>query len=150
MDVTIVDQPELRIAGIRHTGPYQNIGQTFARLGGIINGPLPAGAKMVALYHDDPGMTPPDRLRSDAGITLAGNAGAPAGLIEQRIAPGRYARALHQGSYEGLPAAWDRLKNEWLPQNGHHIGHPSYELYLNTPMTVPPADLRTELYIRLA
>jgi AraC family transcriptional regulator len=149
MDVTIIDQPEVRVAGIRHIGPYQHIGQSFAKLGGIINGTLPAGARMIALYHDDPAVTPADRLRSDAAITLPDNTGAPAGLIEQRIPRGRYARALHHGSYDGLPAAWDRLKNDWLPHHGHRMGHPSYELYLNTPMTTPPADLRTELYIRL-
>ena len=28
MDVTIVNQPDLRIAGIRHIGPYQQIGRS--------------------------------------------------------------------------------------------------------------------------
>src|SRR4029079_16366362 len=58
MEVTIVEQPELRIAGIRHIGPYQEIGREFGRLGHILKGPPPPGSQMIALYHDDPEVTP--------------------------------------------------------------------------------------------
>ncbi len=57
MDVTIVNQPELRIAGIRHIGPYPQIGRAFGSLGGILKGPPPAGSQMIALFHDDPATT---------------------------------------------------------------------------------------------
>ena len=52
-------------------------------------------------------------------LTLPDNAPAPDGLIEQRVPAGRYARAVHKGGYEGLPATWNALKNEWLPKSGH-------------------------------
>ena len=149
MDVTIVNQPDLRIAGIRHIGPYQEIGREFGRLGGLLKGPPPAGSQMIALYHDDPEVTPSDRLRSDAALSLPGKAPSPAGLIEQHIPAGRYAKAIHKGGYEGLPAAWAALKNEWLPKSGHKMGHPSYEIYLNNPMTTEKAELLTEIYLRL-
>ena len=42
MDVTIVQQPELRVAGIRHIGPYQEIGREFGRLGGFLKRPAAA------------------------------------------------------------------------------------------------------------
>jgi len=90
---------------------------------------------MIALYHDDPEVTPSDKLRSDAALSLPGRAPSPSGLIEQHIPAGRYAKAIHKGGYEGLPAAWAALKNEWLPKSGHKMGHPSYEIYLNNPMT---------------
>jgi AraC family transcriptional regulator len=149
MDVTIKQQPELRVAGIRHIGPYQNIGQAFGRIGGMLKGPPPAGSQMIALYHDDPATTPPDQLRSDAAISLAPGTPNPDGLIEQRVSAGRYAFTLHKGSYEGLPAAWNALKNEWLPTSGHRMGHPGYEIYLNNPMTSEKAELLTEIYMRL-
>jgi AraC family transcriptional regulator len=150
MDVTIIQQPELRIAGIRHIGPYHEIGRAFGRLGGMFKVPPPAGAQMVALFHDDPAVTAADQLRSDAAITLIGHASAPAGLIEQRIPAGRYAKTIHRGGYEGLPAAWNALKKDWLPNSGHRMGAPSYEVYLNNPMTTEKADLLTEIYLRLA
>ena len=149
MDVTITEQPELRIAGIRHIGPYQQIGRAFRSLGGILKSPPPPGSQMIALFHDDPAKTPEDRLRSDAALTLPGSAKTPDGLIEQRVPAGRYARAVHKGSYEGLPAAWNALKNEWLPKSGHTMGNPSYELYVNNPMTTEQSELMTEIYLRI-
>ena len=149
MEVTIVEQPELRIAGIRHIGPYQEIGREFGRLGGILKGPPPAGSQMIALFHDDPAVTPVDRLRSDAALTLSVHTPAPDGLIERHVPGGRFARAVHKGGYEGLPAAWNALKTEWLPGSGHKMANPSYETYVNNPMTVPKDDLLTEIYLRL-
>src|SRR5689334_17755111 len=112
MDVTIVDRPELRMAGVRHIGPYNEIGRAFGSLGHILKGPPPADAQMIALYHDDPDTTAPQNLRSDAGFTLPGNLTCPDGLIEHRAPAGKYARTVHKGGYEGLPAAWAALKKE--------------------------------------
>ena len=150
MDVEIRERPQMRIAGIRHIGPYHEIGRSFQRLGGILKGPPPAGSQMIAVFHDDPATTAPDRLRSEAAMTLPDNARTPDGLIEQRVPAGRYARAVHKGSYEGLPATWNALKNEWLPKSGHTMRNPSYELYVNNPMTTEKSELLTEIYLRLA
>jgi len=151
MDVTIVEQPELRIAGIRHIGPYQDIGREFGRLGGILKGPPPPGSQMIALFHDDPSVTPADRLRSDAALTLSVHTPAPDGLVERHVPGGRYARAVHKGGYEGLPAAWNALKKDWVPSSGHTVraGSPSYEIYVNNPMTVAKDELVTEIYLRI-
>ena len=92
---------------------------------------------------------PPEQLRSEAALTLSPHAKAPDGLIEQRVPAGDYARTVHQGSYEGLPATWNALKNEWLPSSGRRMGHPSYEVYVNNPMTTEKSGLLTEIYLRL-
>lgn len=148
MDVTITTQPELRVAGIRHIGPYHEIGGEFARLGSIAGTP-PAGAQMIAIFHDDPETTPADRLRSDAAMTLPAGVRAANGLIEQRLRAGRYASYVHRGSYAELPGAWARLRKEWLPAHGHRAASPSYEIYLNNPMTTPKTELLTEIFVRL-
>ena len=97
MDVHIVNQPDLRIAGIRHIGPYQEIGREFGRLGGLLKGPPPAGSQMIALFHDDPAVTPPDKLRSDAALTLPGN--APVAVGADRAAHSR--RPLRENDSQG-------------------------------------------------
>lgn len=148
MDVSIVDQPELRIAGIRHIGPYPEIGREFGRLGGILKGPPPAGSQMIAVFHDDPAVTPADKLRADAALTLAGKTPAPMGLIEQRVPKGRYAKAVHKGGYEGLPAAWAALK-DWASTHGRKPLQPGYEVYVNNPMTTEKPELVTEIYMRV-
>ena len=149
MNVSIKDQPELRVAGIRHIGPYHEIGRAFGRLGGIAGAP-PRGAQMIAIFHDDPETTPHEMLRSDAAMTLPSGAHTPNGLIEQRIPAGRFASFVHKGPYEELPKTWARLKNEWLPANGYRAAQPSYEIYLNNPITTAKPELLTEILLRLA
>jgi AraC family transcriptional regulator len=152
--VDIDDMPELRVGAIRHVGPFNQIGQAFGRLGAIAGAAglfQQPGAAMVALYHDMPETTPPEKLRSDAGIIVPRGVPLPDGLTEQTLPAGRYARATHVGPYDQLPGAWRRLLGEWLPASGHHLGAaPSYELYRNDPSTVKPEELITELYVSLA
>lgn len=153
MQVEIVDRPELRVATVIHRGPYHRISEAFARLGSLAG---PAGLirerpTMLAVYYDDPEITPEADLRSDAGLVVPNDAQLPEGLTETRLAAGRYARALHIGPYENLGDTWSRFMGQWLPQSGHRLGAgASYEIYHNTPADTPPDQLRTELYLPLA
>ena len=152
MHADIVDQPAMRVAAVKHRGPYHRIGEAFSKLGELA---LPAGlfspaAKMIGIYYDDPETTPESELRSEAGVTVPESAKIPPGLVEVRIPAGRMARATHIGGYEGLSETWARLTGEWVEQSGQRIGDGvSYEIYLNTPMDAPKEKLRTELYIPL-
>jgi AraC family transcriptional regulator len=150
MDVAIVKQPELRVAALRHVGPYDRIGQTFQKLydtttsAGFTPGPE---SKLIALYHDDPRTTPADKLRSDAGIIVPAGAPIPAGVDEQHVPAGQYAKTVHAGGYENLPNTWRALMGEWLPKSGHRsAARSNYEIYLNTPMETAKDQLRTEVY----
>jgi len=154
MDVQIKTMPEQRVGTVRHVGPYSEIGEAFGRLGdiagkaGLFSRPE---AAMIALYYDDPQSTPPDQLRSDAGVVVAPDVALPEGLGEQRIAAGDYASTTHVGPYEQLGDTWARFMGEWLPASGRRIGDGvSYEVYHNTPMDTPKEQLRTEIRIPLA
>jgi AraC family transcriptional regulator len=152
MDVEIKKMPALRTAGLRHLGSYQEIGEAFNRLHAIVGPPQQQSpnTSLIAIYHDDPEMTPEPELRSDAAIGLAPEASVPTGLREQRLPAGRYACALHRGSYKGLPQAWSELLGQWLPLSGHRLGPgPRYEIYLNTPMDTAEDELCTQLYLPL-
>ena len=154
MDVTITAMPELRLGTVRHIGPYNQIPVAFAALGARL-GPaagtlMLAGARMLAIYHDDPELVPLDQLRSDAAVSVPDGMAIPEGLVEQRLAAGRYARTTHVGPYEALGDAWLRLLGEWLPQSGERMANSEcYELYVNDPSTTPKAELKTELYVPL-
>jgi AraC family transcriptional regulator len=154
MDVEIKDMPELRVATLRHVGPYNRISEAFARLGGIAGaaGLLNGRPTMLAIYHDDPETTPGSELRSDAAVVVSPQARVPEGLGEQRIQAGRYARTTHIGPYEHLGDAWGRFMGEWLPRSGERLNSDgvTYEIYRNTPEEVPKDKLETELYIPLA
>lgn len=153
MEVQIKNMPELHVATVRHVGPYNRISEAFARLGELANGTLlttSAEAMMLALYHDDQETTPAAELRSDAALVIPAEAKVPNGLGEQRIPGGRYACTIHIGPYEKLGDVWGRFMGEWLPQSGQRMTDGvSYEIYRNTPMTVPKEKLETELYIPL-
>lgn len=154
MNVSIETMPEMIVAAVRHVGPYNTISQAFAQLGEIAQRAglhSLAGATMVALYHDDPESTPPAELRSDAAIVVPKGTQLPKELTEIHIPAGRYARTTHLGPYTELGDTWSRLMGQWIPQNGHRIGSSSsYEVYRNTPMTAPPSELKTDLYVPLA
>ncbi|WP_394843838.1 AraC family transcriptional regulator [Pendulispora brunnea] len=154
MNVTIEEMPELRVAAIRHVGPYDRISEAFARLGGLA---APAGLfqapglKMLAIYHDDPETTAPEQLQSDAGITVGPGVRVPDGAVEVKIPAGRYAHATHVGPYTELGDCWSRLMGGWLPQSGHRVGSgPAYEVYRNNPTNAAPHELTTDLYLSLA
>lgn len=153
MNVQIEARPELRVATVRHVGPYNRISSAFARLGEIAgaSGLIGAASEMLAIYHDDPETTPEGELRSDAALVVRPDALLPESLGEQRLPAGPYARTVHVGPYEQLGDAWGRLMGEWLPSSGHRVGEgSSYEIYRNTPAEVPPEELVTELYVPLA
>jgi AraC family transcriptional regulator len=153
MQVEIVEMPVLRVAALRHVGPYSQISQTFSKLSQIagLAGLVRNDAAMVALYHDDPESVPQDRLRSDAGIIVPAGAQIPATLTEQTLPAARYAKTVHRGPYEQLGDAWARFLGEWLPSSGQRLAStPSFELYRNTPLDTPKEQLITELYAPLA
>lgn len=153
MNVDITTLDELRVAAVRHVGPYSRISEAFARLGSLAGpaGLIAGDSKMLAIYHDDPEATAEAELRSDAGVSVKANAELPEGLEEHRIVAGRYARMLHVGPYEQLGDAWSRLLGQWLPASGERLGDGlSFEIYENTPMDVPKNELRTVLHVPLA
>jgi len=55
------------------------------------------------------------------------------------------ARVVHEGGYDELEAAWDRL-GTWMSEHGLGFGMPFWEVYITEPSPdMDPADLRTEL-----
>lgn len=152
MNVEIKQLPGLRLAALRHVGPYNRISEAFGRLGELAGrGGLFSGKPtMIALYHDDPEHTPEAELRSDAALVVGEGVALPSGLTEQRIPAGKYAVTTHHGPYEQLPDAWARFK-ESLSQSKQRTGPGvAHEVYLNNPMEVPKEQLLTELYVPLA
>lgn len=151
MNATIETMPEMKVATVHHIGPYNQIGEAFARLGPLA-GPLIGmpGTMMVGIYHDDPEGVPAAELRSDAGLVVPPSAHVPAGLATMTIPAGRYAKAIHKGAYDRLGDAWSQLMGVWIPQHDERIGSGvSFEVYRNTPMDAQPEDLVTELYVPL-
>lgn len=94
-----------------------------------------------SLYHDHPSGTADVEVgyTTDREIEPSGRAGPGA------LPGGRVARVVHEGGYDELAAAWDRL-GDWMSEHGLSGRMPFWEVYLTEPSPdMDPADLRTEL-----
>jgi AraC family transcriptional regulator len=151
MPVTNTTVPGMRLAAIRHIGPYNQLGRTFGQLHGLVTAAKLPHRELLAVFYDDPATTPLDQLRSDAAVIVDEDVRLPEGVVEQRIPAGQYLTTDHHGSYERLTDAWGRFKHEIAETTGQREprGY-TFELYRNTPMDVPEDQLLTTLYMAVA
>lgn len=139
--VEVRELPELTVAYIRHTGSFGGIGAAFERLmrwagaRGLVRFPE---TRMLAVYHDDPEVTDPEKLRSSACVSVP--AGTPVdGQVGSMTVPGgRFAVAHFEIQPTQFGEAWNALMRDWLPESGYQPDdRMCYELYLNDPSRHP-------------
>jgi len=152
MDVKIQQLKPMRVAFLRHVGPYGEVGGTWDRLLTIMgkDGYLGGGTMMLGICHDDPEVTPPAKVRYDACVTV-GDDFVPTGDIQvQIVAGGEYAMTTHAGPYNSLGRTYAELLGQWVPRSGRELRDvPCFEVYLNDPQSTAPADLLTDIYAPL-
>jgi AraC family transcriptional regulator len=93
----------------------------------------------LSCYHDDPKITPPEKLTVDVCMNVDDNVEVE-GEVKKKILPGgKYAviRVELDGPQE-YGAAWGKIV-EWMKENNVEIdmSRPSYEIYLNDPKAHP-------------
>lgn len=150
MNVEVKNIEPIHAVGLRHIGPYHEIGATFEKLFGIImSQQLPIGPTL-GVYHDDPGSTPPSELRSDAALVVPqGFEGNATGLNPVNIAGGKYAVARYEGAYSGLGKAWEWLYGEWLPNSQEKTASGvCFEMYVRHDQN-DPNNCVTDIYVPL-
>jgi AraC family transcriptional regulator len=145
--------PPQRAVFLRHRGPYDQVGATWSRLASWagMRGLFGPAARFLGISWDDPQITPPEKLRYDAAITVDRPV-APEGEIGvTEIAGGEYATLLHRGPYDRLGETYQALFGTWLPQSGRELRDvPCIELYLNSPQNALPEELLTVVHVPLA
>jgi AraC family transcriptional regulator len=148
MQVVIRQVPAMRVAAVRHVGPYNQIGAAFTRLNQWADQAGVPPAPRLGVFRDDPGTVAASELRSDAGIVVPEGFTTDApGIQVFDIPANEYAVATHVGSYEGLGDAWGRFIGEWFPHGGREFGSgPCFEIYVKDCSQVPQEQLVTELY----
>lgn len=151
-DVRIEDHEPVVIAGIAHTGPYIDVGEAFDRFGTHmeVNGGWEKSAGMAAICFSDPDITPPEEIRSLAGMALKPGVTPPDGLESFTLPSGRYAVLTHKGPYGELAKAYHWFYGAWLAESGESAGPaPAVERYLNLPQDTAPTELLTEIHMQL-
>jgi AraC family transcriptional regulator len=141
----------IRVAFLRHTGPYPAVGATWGRLMAWA-GPLGlAGGRALGVVHDDPDVTAPERLRFDACLAVEAGVRAEGEVGLQEVFGGEFAVISHRGSYDLLGDAYARLFGQWLPASGREPRpSPCVEVYLNSPGRAAARDLLTDIYLPLS
>lgn len=114
---------------------FRLLAEAISAQGVTITGPA------FSLYHDHPGETTDCEVGFPTDREIE-----PTGDVRPSSIPGgRVVRVVHQGAYDELPDAWDRL-SIWMSDRGYGFGMPFWEVYLTEPRPdMDPAELRTEL-----
>ncbi len=152
LQAEVKDVPQRQVIYICRRGDYRQVDyagtwkslQEFARSqGASFFDPSP-----LCIYHDDPKVTPPERLRTDICMTVSEEV-APRGEVGRKsVLGGRYAVFLYKGPYTQLQSVYDTIYSQLIPRLECTLrDSPSSERYLNDPVTTAPADLLTEIYI---
>ncbi|MGE4424187.1 MAG: GyrI-like domain-containing protein [Pseudodesulfovibrio sp.] len=152
MEVRMENVDAMRVAFIRKTGPYNQCGEAWGRLCAWAGprGLLGRDARFLGVGHDDPQVTPPDKIRYDACVTVGPDVEGAGEVGIQTVGGGRYAVTTHKGPYENLETTYAELMGRWLPQSGERLGsNLCFELYRNDPQSTPPEELLTDIYISL-
>ncbi len=150
--VDIKELPPAKILFLRHVGAYDQVGATWMRLM-MWAGPrglLGPGMRLLGIVHDDPDVTPPEKLRYDAAIVVRQQVEAEGEFGVMELPGGRYAVAVHKGPYDTLGATYQRVYGGWLPKSGEELrdAYP-FEEYLNSPQNTRPEDLLTAIHLPL-
>jgi len=153
MEVKIARRAPLRVAFMRHVGPYSAVGKTWDRFLPVLGkeGLLGGDTQFIGLCHDDPEVTPPSRARYDACVSVDERFSPTGEIGVQMLAGGEYAVTTHFGPYDKLGRTYTRLLGQWLPRSGRQLRScPCFEVYLNDPQGTDPKDLLTDIYAPLA
>jgi AraC family transcriptional regulator len=134
--VRVEDLPATTVAYVRHVGPYAGDVELFGRLFGRLGqwagprGLLGPQSRWLTIYHDDPNVTAPERLRISACVTVPPGTAGERDVSVMELPAGRCVVAhftLHPREYE---QAWNWLMGEWLTESGYQPDdRPCYEVY---------------------
>lgn len=152
MDVRIENIKPMRVAFVRHIGPYMECKTAWDTLAAWAGpkGLLRTDAKYIGISYDDPQVTPPEKIRYDACVTVSDDVEGEGDIGIQIISGGDYAVVTHKGPYEKLESTYALIMGQWLPSSGKEFAEiPCFEVYLNDPAQTPPEELLTDIYLPL-
>jgi len=102
----------------------------------------------IGVYHDDPKVTEPDKLRTDICLSVQQPATPKGEIGVKQLRGGKYVVFTYRGSYEFLHAVYDTIYGKWIPENNYQIADaPCYEKYLTNPAVTPPEENVTAIYV---
>jgi AraC family transcriptional regulator len=152
MRVEIKTLKPMRVAFMRHTGPYDEVGKVWDQLLIVMgkDGYLGGNPMMLGICHDDPEVTPQAMIRYDACLAVDDGFVPSEEIGVQTVAGGEYAVTTHTGLYNQLGKTYAEFLGQWLPRSGRELANaPCFEVYLTDPGSTPAEELLTDIYAPL-
>ena len=127
----------LPLAFIRHLGRYESVDTTlYDRLvtWAKANGMYTGGNLLIGIGHDDPGITPTEKVRFDACIEIYGEVEPAGDIAFQTLPTGLYASVTYVGPYGAIvPEAYSKIFQAVSLKRGFRmLGLPAIEIYRTT------------------
>ncbi len=146
MNVEVKTLPGFHVAYIRHISGYSKgqfsseINQAFGRVcaWAAARDLFTPGTLTIGIPYDNPDITPNDRCRYDACVTVPSEITAGSGEVGiEEIPGGKYAVGhieVSTGETEKIGAMADLMYGEWLPSSGFSTAdQPALEIYYENP-----------------
>jgi len=132
MQVKIVELPAVKVAYMRHIGPYgPKIGEFWrTAFAPWLNANGLLGEPCYGIGLDDPSVTPPEKCRYDACVEVPREFTAGGRVNTAELPGGLYAVTTFQGQPETIAATWVAMFRDWLPKSGYQCdARPCFEYY---------------------
>jgi len=131
-NILVKEMPGLDLLYCRHTGAFDQIKTAYDKLfkwagpRGLLNFPE---THTVTVYHDDPKVTDPEKVRQSACITVGGEIPAEGEFGKMHVPGGTYAVGHFDIHVSEFGTIWDAMCN-WMSESGYQPaeGYP-YEYY---------------------
>jgi len=138
MNVTIKTMPEFNVAYVANYEGYfvDKINRAWAKLckWGESNDLINKDTAFLGISFDNPDVTPLEKCRYYACITIPNNLELPKGIGQLSLPAGKHAVLHFEGTDEDLQKYYKWLYTEWLPNSGYLPNDaPCYEIYFSTP-----------------
>lgn len=151
MELVVREIESFQLVALVHRGPYPTIGETFGELAAVLSKHEVRVGDFVGVYYDDPSTTPVEKLRAHAGAIVKGEVDLEDTDFEMVTVPGgRYATAVHVGSYEKMGDAWMELYGSLMPAAGlqpNPEGRAPFERYIKDCDVEGMDKAETRLYV---
>ena len=131
-EAAVVARPETTIAYIRHIGPYAGDTELFKNLyarlyqwagpRGLVCMDHPETAIQIVIYHDDPAVTEPEKLRLSTGMIVPPDTEVSGDIGKMTIPGGNYVQARFILGPEDFGEAWGWVCGTWMPASGYQPG----------------------------
>jgi AraC family transcriptional regulator len=139
--VEVTELPKMTLAYVRHIGPYMGDSKLFHGLWnrlfrwagprGLIGG---RDFRSLIVYHDDPGVTESEKLRSSVAITVPPETKVAGEIGKMELEAAKYVVARFEIAEDEFQEAWDWVFGHWFPASGYQPDDmPCFEMYPEEP-----------------